>query len=126
MDGLDDYPAGLFGNDVFDAGFVVVGAVDEAWDHWAKGFLVLWVGGRGQATHCSPVEGVVKADDLMLRAGGLPYLSHFPGEFYSSFIGLGARVANEDFGRFGHGARSACLLNHDLGEGTGPGVVVEV
>ncbi len=126
MNGLDDYPAGLFCDEVLDAGFIVVGAVDEAWDHGAEGFLVLWVWGRGQAAHCSSVEGVLEADDLVLRAGGLPYLAHFPGEFDSGFVGFGAGVADEDFGRFGHGARGACLLDHELGEGAGPGVVVEV
>ena len=44
LDGLDDHAAGFGGYEVFDAGFVVVGAVFEAGEHGAEGFLVFWVG----------------------------------------------------------------------------------
>ncbi len=104
LDGLDDDAAGALRDQGVDAGFVVVGAVEEAGDHGAEGFLVFGVRGRGQAAHCAPVEGVVEADDLVLRAGRLPYLAYFPGEFDGGFVGLGARVADEDFGGVGHGA----------------------
>ena len=103
MNRLDDDTAGFFRDEFRDAGFGVVGAVDEAGDHGAEGFLVFGVRRRGQAAHCSPVEGIVEADDFVLGPGRLPYLAHFPGELYGGFVGFGAGVADEYFGRFGHG-----------------------
>ena len=126
LDGLDDHPAGFFGDEVPEAGFVVVGAVDEAGDHGAEGFLVFGVRRRGQAAHGPPVEGIVEADDLVLRPGRLPHLADLPGELDGGFVGLGAGVADEDLGRVGHGACGARLLDHELREGAGPGVVVQV
>ena len=72
------------------------------------------------------MKRVVEADDFVLGAGWLAYLAYFSGEFDGGFVGFGAGVADKDFGGIGHGARSACFLNHELREGADPGVVVEI
>ena len=104
LDRLDDDAAGSFRHEVFYAGDVVVGAVDKTGDHGAEWFLVLWVRGRGQAAHCSAVEGVVEADDFVLGAGRLADFADFSREFDGGFVGFGAGVADEDFGDVGDGA----------------------
>lgn len=46
LNGLDDNTASLFCHELFDRGFVIVGAVFEAGDHGAEGFLILRIWGR--------------------------------------------------------------------------------
>ena len=72
------------------------------------------------------MEGGVEADDFVRGARGLAHLADFAGELDGGFVGFGAGVADEDFGGGGHGARGERLFDHELGEGAGPGVVVEV
>ena len=126
LDGFDYDAAGFFGDKVGDRGAVVVGAVFESGNHRSERFLIFWVRGRAQAAHCAAVEGIVEADDFVFGAVGLSCSADFAGEFDGGFVGFAAGVADEDFGGVTHGAGVEGFLDEELGEGAGPGVVVEI
>jgi len=68
----------------------------------------------------------VEGDEVVLGAGRVEGAADFAGELYGGFIGFGAGVADEDAGGVVHGAGGAGLFDEELGEGAGPGVMVEV
>jgi len=72
------------------------------------------------------MERVVERNEVMLCAGGIKGAADFAGELYGGFVGFGAGVADEDAGGVVHGTRGAGLFDEELGEGAGPGVVIEV
>ncbi len=72
------------------------------------------------------MERVIEANYFVLSAVSLSYLPNLSGEFDGGFVGFATRITDEDFGGRGHGARGAGFLYEELGEGTDPGVVVEI
>jgi len=72
------------------------------------------------------VEPVAEGDDFEFGARGIGYLAGFAGEFDGGFVGFRSGVADEDGGEGGHAGGFVGFLDEELGEGAGPGVVVEV
>jgi len=72
------------------------------------------------------MKTLIETDDFMLLSTRLSYLAHFARKFYGGLVGFGARVADEDFGGLVHGAAVAGFGDEEVGEGAGPGVVIEV
>ena len=126
LDGLDDHRTGLFRDERVDGGDVVVGADLETGDHGRERRLVLGVRRGGQGTHGAAVEGILEGDDLDLVAGGVEDLADLAGELDTGLVGFGTGVADEDGGGVVHAARGLGGFDEELGEGAGPGIVVEV
>ena len=68
----------------------------------------------------------MEGDDFVFGAVGLASFADFPGEFDGGFVGFGAGVGDEDAGGCGHGGGGTSRGDKEGGEGTSPGVVVEV
>ena len=126
LDGLHDDAAGVLRNQVMNPRFVVVVSVTEPGDHRLEWLLILGIRRCGQTTHRAAVETVVEAYDFVFCAIGLAGFADFAAEFKGGFVCFGAGVADEDAGGGGHGTGSFGLLDEELREGAGPGVVVEV
>lgn len=126
LDRLDDNTASLLVHQVVDSGKIVVGAGLESRNHGRKGLLVLGVGSRGQASHCSAVEAILERDNLVLIAGGVDHLASLSGKLDSGLVGFGSRVAHKHGSRVVHSTRLESLLYQKLRQGASPGVVVKV
>ena len=72
------------------------------------------------------MERTVERDYFVLLTGGLPYLAHFSCELDSGFVGFATRITDEHFGGLVHRARFSSLVDHQFGQLTRPGVVIEV
>lgn len=126
LNGLNDDTARLVRDQGLQLSDVVVLPVLESRDHGSEGGLVLGVRGRGQSAHTPAVEGVVEGDELVLFAGGVQGASDLARELDGGLVGLGSGVGDEDGGGAAHGARLEGLLDEQLAEGAGPGIVVKV
>lgn len=68
----------------------------------------------------------MEGEDFVLGTGRGASLTDFAGEFDGSFVGFGARVADEDLGGGVHCACGAGFSDDQFGELAGPGVMVEI
>lgn len=108
LNGLNDNRAGLFRDQIVDALLSVELSHPYARDQRHKGVLVLRIARHAQSTHASPMKGVLEANDFVLVArrviAGLtrslcpPLLSNFARNLERAFVGLCARIREEDLG----------------------------